>query len=423
MKGFLLAALLATLGQGAWAREFPYPITPGTPAIVSTRGGEQERATVRVGDGPEQLLGDFDEEIDEMRAVDIDHDGYQDLVLGQSGGGSQVLSRLFLYRPATGGFQEIRHPGGDASPCHGFVNPVFDPGRAAFGVGCRYGAASHGFEEYVVRPDGTVRATSWTTQALFDLETDQAELTYQFREDGSLDRIDIEGEGSPLEDGVVPVSKLDLYDTPDVNARPAMTLTEGERLAVVALRPRGWLQVRTTGGVLKWVRYGDLRVDKHLHEPTPAAATGLELTLFNYLDEWDDEESGGRFTLGLDNHGAAPVALDDARVWLLLVTPQGDRIVHPLLQADRVALGPADAPAGASGIALVDAPVLWRADGGNDGKPAYTIRENEAGFVPVLPALAPGRYRMTAVVTDPHSLQAPLYSNEVEFDYPFPKRQ
>ena len=423
MKGFLLAAVLVTLGQGAWAREFPYPIKAGLSATVITRGGEHERATVRVGAGPEQLLGDFDEEIDEMRAVDIDHDGYQDLVLGQSGGSSQVLSRLFLYRPATAGFQEIRHPGGDASPCHGFVNPEFDPHRAAFGVGCRYGAASHGFEEYVLRPDGTVRATSWTTQALFDLETVQADLTYQFREDGSLDRIDIEGEGSPLEDGVVPVSKLDLYDTPDVNARPAMTVTEGESLTVVALCPRGWLQVRTTSGILKWVRYADLRVDKHLTPPAPAAAAGLELTLFNYLDEWDDEESGGRFTLGLDNHGTAPVALDDARVWLLLVTPQGDRIVHPLLQADRVALGPAGAPDGASAIALVDAPVLWRADGGNDGKPAYTIREDEASYVPVLPALAQGRYRMTAVVTDPHSLQAPLYSNEVEFDYPFPKRQ
>ncbi|EHK63630.1 SH3 domain-containing protein [Achromobacter arsenitoxydans] len=423
MKGILLAALLATLGQGAYAREFPYPIKAGLSATVTTSGGEQERAMVRVGNAPPQPLGDFDEEIDEMRAVDIDHDGYQDLILGQSGGSSQIVSRLFLYRPAIGGFQEIRHPGGDASPCQGFVNPVFDPGRAAFGVGCRYGAASHGFEEYVLRPDGTAHATSWTTQALFSLESAQAELTYQFRDDGTLDRIDIEGEGSPLEDGIVPVSKLDLYDTPDVNARPAMTAAEGESLTVVALRPRGWLQVRTAGEALRWVRYGDLRVDKHRYQPAPPAAAGLELTLFNYLDEWDDEESGGRFTLGLDNHGAAPVALDAPRVWLLLVNPQGDRIVHPLLQADRVALGPANAQAGDSGIALADAPVLWRADDGNDGKPAYMIRENETGFVPVLPELAPGRYRMAAVLTDPHSLQAPLYSNEVEFDYPFPKRQ
>lgn len=422
MKAILLAAVLATMGQSATAREFSYPIKAGMPATVTTNGGEHERATVRVGSGSEQALGEFDEEIDEMLAVDIDHDGYQDLVLGQSGGGSQVVSRLFLYRPDNGGFQEIRHPGGDASPCHGFVNPSFHAERPEFSVACRYGAGSHGFEEYVLRPAGTVHATSWTTQALFELETAQAELTYRFTDGGAIDGIDIEGEGSPLEDGVVPVSKLDMYDAPDVNARPSMTAADNEPLQVVAVRPRGWLQVRTAGDALKWVRYGDLRVDKHRYQPAPPAEDGLELTLFNYLDEWDDEESGGRFTLGLDNHGAAPITLPAPRVWLLLINDRGDRIVHPLLLADRIALGPAHGPAGTSGIALADAPVRWQPDEGNDGKPAYMIRENEASFVPVLPELAKGRYRMTAVVTDPGGLQAPLYSNEVEIDYPFPKR-
>lgn len=253
--------MLATLGQSAWARDFPYPIKAGLPATVTTSGGAPERATVRVGNGPAQLLGEFDEEIDQMQAVDIDHDGYQDLVLGQSGGGSQVVSRLFLYRPAHGGFLEIPHPGGDASPCHGFVNPVFDATLPAFSVGCRYGAGSHGVEEYVLRPDGTARATSWTKQALFPQETAQAELTWHFRADGSLDSIDIDGEDSPLEGGIVQVSKLDLYETPDAGTRPSMTVSEGEHLAVVALQPYGWLQVRTAGGALKWVRYGDLRGD------------------------------------------------------------------------------------------------------------------------------------------------------------------
>ncbi|MNT40997.1 hypothetical protein D3C72_1773440 [compost metagenome] len=113
----------------------------------------------------------------------------------------------------------------------------------------------------MLRPDGTARATSWTKQALFPQETAQAELTWHFREDGSLDSIDIDGEDSPLEGGIVQVSKLDLYDTPDAGTRPSMTVSEGEHLVVVALQPFGWLQVRTAGGALKWVRYGDLRGD------------------------------------------------------------------------------------------------------------------------------------------------------------------
>ncbi|QVQ26470.1 SH3 domain-containing protein [Achromobacter deleyi] len=426
MKRILFAAMLATLGQGASARDFPYPIKDGLSAVVTTSGDGEERATVRVGNGPEQLLGVFDEEIDQMGSVDINHDGYRDLVLGQSGGSTQIIARLFLYRPGDGGFQEILHPDSKASPCHGFVNPDFDPGRAAFSVACRYGAASNGFENYVLRPDGTAHATSWATQALFALEVDQADLTYRFREDGSVAGIDIEGEGSPLDGGTVPVGRLDLYDTPDVNARPTMTAAEGEHLEVVALRPRDWLQVRyaskSAGEVLKWVRYGDLRVDKHQYRPSPPDATGLELTLFNYLGDWNDEESGGRFTLRLDNRGPAPARLVLPRVWLLLINAQGDRIVQPLFQRDAVTLEAPGAPAQATATGLADTPVLWRKDEDDGGRLAYMIRAGDAGYVPVVPGLAAGRYRATAVVTDPGNLGEPLYSNQVEFDFPFPKR-
>lgn len=420
--------MLATLGQGACAREFPYPIKAGLTAVVTTSGGGEERTTVRVGNGPEQLLGVFDEEIDQMESVDIDHDGYRDLALGQSGGSTQVFTRLFLYRPGDGSFQEIPHPDSKASPCHGFVNPVFDPGRAAFSVACRYGAASHGFEEYVLRPDGTAHATSWSTQALFGLENAQADLTYHFREDGSVASIDIEGEGSPLEGGTVPVSRLDLYDTPDVNARPSLTAAEGEHLDVVALRPRDWLQVRyarkSGGDVLKWVRYGDLRVDKHGYQPVQSMqpdAAGLELSLFNYLGDWDDEESGGRFTLRLDNRGPAPARLVSPRVWLLLIDAQGERIVHPLFQPDPVTLDSRDARTSNTNIGLADAPVVWRQD--ENGVSSYMIAEGAGGYVPVVPDLAPGNYRAAVVLTDPGNLPRPLYSNEVKFDYPFPKRQ
>ena len=323
---------LALQGQGvqaqAAARDYPYPIKAGLSGVVRISGGDAQRATVRVGNGPEQQLGNFDdEEVDQMASVDIDHDGYRDLVLGQSGGGTQLITRLFLYRPATGTFQEIRHPD-EASPCRGFVNPVFDDQQARISVGCRYGAASHGGEEYVLRPDGTVRATSWTTQALFGLDDAAAELTYRFREDGSIEHIEIEGEGSALEDGTVPVSKLDLYDTPDVNARPTMTAAEGEPLDVVAIRPRDWLQVRyaskTAGEVLKWVRYGDLRVDKH-QLPAHPPQGGLELELADTLGDWNGED-GGTFLLSVANRGEAPVQLKAPRVWLLLTNAQGDHI-------------------------------------------------------------------------------------------------
>jgi len=418
---FLAAALAALAGQvqaqaQAAPRNVPFSIKAGLPGVVTISSGDTQQATVRVGDGPEQPLGSFDADaVDQIQAVDINHDGYRDLILGQSGGSTQLIARLFLYRPDSGGFKEIVHPD-PSSPCRGFVNPVIDEKQAVIHVACRYGAASNGFEDYVLRPDGTARATSWGTQALFGLESEAAELTYRFREDGSIDRIDIEGEGSPLEGGAVPVSKLDLMDAPDVNATPAMTATEGEHLDVVALRPPDWLQVRyaskTAGVVLKWVRYADLRVDKH-RLVAPSSPRPLTLDLADTLADWNGED-GGQFIVSVANTSDAPVVLNAPRVWLLLSNAQGHRIVHPLYPRDADTLHPANP------LGLARDPIVWAT--GEDGKPAYLVNDNGYSNVPFLPALAPGKYRAAAVLTDPGNLAQPIVSNDITLDYPLPKR-
>jgi len=167
VKGILLGAVLAALGQAACARDYPYAIAPGLPAIVTVTDLPDQRLRVRVGDGPQREAANLggDEAADQFQAVDVDRDGYQDFVIGQSGGGTQLIARIFLYRPQDGSFHELAHPGGAASPCRGFVNPVFHDARPDFSVGCRFGAAEYGFEDYTVCPDGTARATSWSRRS------------------------------------------------------------------------------------------------------------------------------------------------------------------------------------------------------------------------------------------------------------------
>lgn len=429
MKWMLLAAAQAALAlvmlaapaphalAQAAPRTFSYPVQPGLDAVVRISGGDAPHATVRVGNGPEQALGAFDEAVDYQDSFDINHDGYRDLVLGQSGGSTQVITRLFLYLPDTRTFREIAHPG-DASPCRGYVNPEFDETLPVIRVACRYGAASHGFEEYVLRPDGSARATSWTTQALFGLESTVADITTHFAEDGSPQRIDIEGEGSPLDGGTIPVSQLDLYDTPDVNAPPALTAASGDTLEIAALQAPDWLQVRyaskTAGHVVKWVRYADLRVDKHALAPRQGERQ-LALELADTLADWHGDD-GGYFVVSVANRGDAPIALNLPRVWLLLTTPTDHRIVHPLFQREADTLFPANP------LGFVREPVAWAQD--EAGRPAYVIDDSGHGNgrVAFLPDLAPGRYRMAAVMTAPGNLAGALVSNEIEFDYPFPKR-
>lgn len=446
MKTFLLAAALATVGAPACARDFPYAIEPDLPAVVTVTGTDRQTVSVRVRGGARQDLASLDDDaIDQIQTPDINHDGYRDLVIGQSGGSTQVYARLFLYRPKDGTFQEIPHPAPDASPCHQFVNPVFDAKRAAFSVGCRYGADSYGSEDYVLRADGTARPVRWMSRARFDLEDASFDVNTRFDDQGAVARIQIDGEGSPLDgDSRVPVSRLDLYDAPDVKAPATQTAQAGEPLEVVALRPQ-WLQVRYPAGQadapLKWVRYADLKIDKYAYVPQQRLPMrGLELSVRGHLGT-QLYEAGGRFTLYVANLGPGTATLASPRVWLLFSDAQGRRTLQPLYPRPAVTLGapaPPPAPAADSYSSQVedrpapppaaaphhvarwaDDPVVWRA--GEDGRQQYQVSEGNGQYVPFFPDLAPGRYRLAVVLTDP-DLPAPVYSNEIEVDYPFPKR-
>ena len=442
---FLLAAMLAGAGVSAdaFARDHAYDIKPGLRAVVTVDGAAPQRVSVRVGKGAPQEIARLDDEaVDVFETPDIDHDGYRDLVIGQSGGGGQVQARLFLYRPKEGRFREIAHPAPQASPCHQFVNPVFDAAKAAFSVGCRYGADSNGTEDYALRPDGTARPLQWTTQALFDLEDRAFELTYGFHEDGTVAHIQIDGEGSPLEgDSAVPFDRLDLYDAPDVKALSTRTAKAGDPLDVIALRPQ-WLQVRLAGAAADappaWVRYADLKIDKHRYAPAARTPTsGLMLSVYGHLGT-TLYEAGGRFTLHVTNLGPDPVRLQSPRVWLLFIDAQDRRTLQPLYQRPPVTLAAPAAAQASSGYAdnadrpatpagprhvadWADDPVLWRPDG--NGGHEYQVSAGNGQYVPFLPDLAPGRYRLVVALTDPAAAPRPVYSNVIEVDLPFPKRQ
>lgn len=447
MKTILFAALLIGVSANVHARDHAYAIKSGLRAVATIEGTTEKRVSVRVGKGAPQEIARLDDEaVDYFETPDIDHDGYRDLAIGQSGGGGQVHARLFLYRPQERRFQEIQHPAPEASPCHRFVNPVFDAQRAAFSVGCRYGADSMGTEEYVLRANGTARPERWTTQALFDLEDKPFELSYGFNDDGTVAHIQIDGEGSPLDgDSRAPFDRIDLYDAPDVKAPSTQTARAGDRLDVVALRPQ-WLQVRYPAGradaPLKWVRYADLKIDKYAYAPQQRMPMrGLSLSVRGHLGT-QLYEAGGRFTLHVTNLGPDAATLASPRIWLLFTDGQGRRTLQPLYPRAPVTLGPPPNPADATQASpayagdaqrpapsaaaarhvadWADDPVVWRP--GEDGKPAYQVNAGNGRYVPFFPDLAPGRYRLAVALTDPGSLAEPVYSNQIEVDLPFPKR-
>ncbi len=65
--------------------------------------------------------------------------------------------------------------------------------------------------------------------------------------------------------------------------------------------------------------------------------------------------------------------------------------------------------------------MLWRPDG--NGGHEYQVSAGNGQYVPFFPDLAPGRYRLVVALTDPAAAPRPVYSNVIEVDLPFPKRQ
>ena len=72
-------------------------------------------------------------------------------------------------------------------------------------------------------------------------------------------------------------------------------------------------------------------------------------------------------------------------------------------------------------VRWADDPVLWRQDA--DGASRYQVDAGNGQYVPFFPELAPGRYRLVVALTDPAAATEPVYSNAIEVDLPFPKRQ
>ncbi|MFJ1299296.1 hypothetical protein ACILG0_04970 [Pseudomonadota bacterium AL_CKDN230030165-1A_HGKHYDSX7] len=443
-----VAAMLASAALNAPAAAEPkliadYLIDANLRAFVyaeplNNARGEQ-RISVVAGDQAAQVLGVLsDEEIDIFDSPDLDRDGYGDFFIGQSGGSQNVITRLFRYRPETRDFIELKHPGGDASPCRGFVSLSLpeDPDEREFYGSCRYGAGAYGIERYSFAPDGTVRALQWQIPVRLDgMET--TDVITRFNDDGTVAEIVLDSPDLALgPKGEVLVERLDLYDAPDPTRRSGQFVVRGDLVRILDGRP-GWIKLGYRGSQAgagdqqKWVRYDDMLFDKYAYAGPAKTPQALSLSVFDYFGKPGDELRT-TFTLTVDNPGKAPVALQAPQIRLLFIDAKGNRTVHTLYEREPVTLGPQgdDKPARAGG----------RATGGKRYKPSATWDDNAVQWFPApdgsrryvidnngipatfLPALAPGHYRMIAVLTDP-ALEAPVYANEVTFDYPLDAEQ
>ena len=252
MKRTLLAtAILVLLLPGAYAgaRDHTYQIKPGLTAVVTVSGQNRHTVSARVGKGPVQQLAVMDDEaVDVFETPDIDHDGYADLAIGQSGGGTQARMRLFLYRPNEDATRRSAIPLPRPAPATASSTrsstPASPPSQR---VADTAPTARRGKLRRAPRRHGRSRVL------------DHADLVPAGKREGRGPvRVPRRRHGGPNPAGRRRLAvrrrrqrgaldRVDLYDAPDITSGPSTQLRAGERYDVVALRPAGWLQVRLPG--------------------------------------------------------------------------------------------------------------------------------------------------------------------------------
>ena len=214
MKRTLLAtAILVLLAPAAYAgaRDHAYQIKPGLTAVVTVSGQDRPAVSARVGGVPQQLAVLDNEAVDVFETPDIDHDGYADLAIGQSGGArsphapvpvSPERGELPGDPPSRARDQPLprlrqsRIRRRQARLLHGLPIQRRQPGTGKL----RRAPRRHGRSRVLDHADLVPQASA------------KVEARYEFHGDGTVARILLDGEGSPFDggDNVAPFDRRSL---------------------------------------------------------------------------------------------------------------------------------------------------------------------------------------------------------------------
>ena len=207
-----------------------------------------------------------DEAVDVFETPDIDHDGYADLAIGQSGGGTQARMRLFLYRPNEDATRRSAIPlraspatassTRSSTPASPPSQRVADTAPTARERKLRRAPRRHGRSRVLDHAD------------LVPAGKREGRGPVRVHGDGTVARILLDGEGSPFDggDNVAPSTASISMTRPTSRAAhrrscaPASGMTwwrcgrrAGCKCACRAERRRG----------ARWLRYVDLVIDRH----------------------------------------------------------------------------------------------------------------------------------------------------------------
>lgn len=354
-----------------------------------------------------------------FKEADYDFDGYTDLSVGVRVGMVNITHELYLYDPHTMSYVLFQVPDNVAHQqnCSGFWHIERLPERRALQSGCRSAAHWH-YDILQIEPDRSVWLSEQSLMPDYNLHWPYfgkplRSATYD--RDGNLLRETALGHEylNKHADWEVPVGRLTLYSAPDSNAATKAYLIEGDEAAMLAFEGDEWMQIAyegRQGRIERWVSLKDAYDLARRYDPAVPPPAPLALWAFDYSEVQDDPDFyRNLFTLFVDNQGDEPIPLHQSEIHLVFSGPDGIRVAHRLYDLFDFVLQPEqsrildDNPIEQHG----DRYVLFHQSG---SEPEYVE------FFP--PGLAPGRYEIRPVLTNPY-LPGPVYGvTTIHIDYP-----
>ncbi|CAM3736998.1 hypothetical protein BOTU111922_03000 [Bordetella tumulicola] len=355
---------------------------------------------------------------------DYDYDGYADIAIGLRAGMVNTGEAIYLYDARSTSYVPFDVPEdvGERQNCRGFWSIERLTERKAIRSTCRDEARWH-YDILQIEPDRSIwiseqsrtpedvvywpyfgKPTRYVTYDRHGKTLREAVLSYE--------------EGGDRHTGwVVPVKRLALYSAPDTNAATTAYLIKGDEADRLAFEGGEWMKIAYNGKkgrIERWVSLKDAYDLAKGYDPQQRSPDPLVLWAIDYREtRTAPDYYRNLFTLSLDNVGEKDIKIYQGEIHLLFTGPDGASAVHKLYDLSMFTVKPRQSR-------VLDDNVIEQHGGRyvifhgvgaeTDSKPEYVP------FFP--PDLAPGRYRVRAVLTDP-GLHDPIYAKEeIEIDYP-----
>jgi hypothetical protein len=371
--------------------------------------GENYRLQQPDGSWMELQIPEANETEPRFEVADYDFDGHDDLGVRMAAGMVNQVYNLYLYRPAQRRFELLPMPETliDRINCSSFSGLARKVEERALYSNCRSGPRWY-YDAFRFDAQGQ----PWlykTLQVQDDYSPDYPYVFFPlfektFDTQGNVVASRAMNDDDQPQTWTVPTARLYLHQQPNEASRSKAYLIQGDVCEVLA-RKEQWLLIRYAskkGALERWISL-DQAYDLHQRYSAAAHPDGLRLSMSDFSDA-----SSPLFNLGLDSD--RPLKLEHAEVYLLITAENGTQSSHRLYAANhQIELKPGEGY-------LLDDNYIERQHG--QFVIYHADEQQQDAYVPFFPQLAPGRYRVRAVLTDP-GLATPLYSaEEVLIDYP-----